>query len=821
MNHLYERELHLEEQAILGGIQRYRKHLENGQLAALPPGKTLYRGVIDAYAVAVEEFVVGVLEGNAKRKTVAALLLAETETHPVLAAAIAARRIINGLTNGGGEGLTAMAISIGGLIEEAAQWETFTQEQPKLARSLEAKISKMTTERYRRACMRHVQRNRTKAGSQTADWTRKQKLDVGAKLIEIFEDVSKYITVGRVTKGRAQVMVRPTEELLVALEDMHKRAELFSPMYMPMVVPPKDWTKMTDGGYVHGSIKRRPLVRTRGYDLLEEIGSVDMPEVYDAVNTVQNTAWRVNFGVLRVLEQVLDGGHSVAGIPSSEPIPMPERPAEVPEDVKLSDLSPEHKALIDDYRARKSAAHTAEGARRSRWITIQAQRGLASLFAQDEALFFPHYLDFRGRMYPLPTGMTPQGNDLGRALLEFADGLPLGENGGYWLAIQVANQWGQDKLPLDERAKWTVDHTDLILDSAFRPLDGHTFWLDADKPWGALAAAFEWAGFMIQGDDYVSHLPIAMDGTCSGLQHYSALLRDEIGGKAVNLTNDGVRHDIYGEVAEKVQALLRPKDCQGGDDSFRELGITWQSTWDGKVSRSLVKRPVMTYAYSVTAAGMRDQVVQEIKKDDLFAGVQPPVDPWAAAMFISTRIHYAIENTVVAASNAMSYLKEVAREVTDAGLPIKWRSPCGLPVIQRTWATESVQGKVMYAGQRVDVRFDEDLDRLDKRAQTSGVAPNFIHSMDAAHLMRTVNALRAEGVEHFAMIHDSFGTHAANTDLLNHVLREEFVRMYTEEDWLAKFAESQPVVATVEGLQLPAKGSLDLNQVLNSEFFFS
>jgi DNA-directed RNA polymerase len=818
MNDLYERELALEEQAILGGIQRYRKRLENGELASLPPGKTIYKSIIDEYAKAVDDFVTGVLEGKAKRKAPAALLLASIEAQPIIAASIAARRIINGMSGAGGrdgEGLVSLAISIGGLIEEAAQWEQFTNEQPKLARALEAKIAKMTTERYRRACMRHVQRSR--AQSQSADWTRKQKLDVGIKLVEIFQDVTKYIDVGRGGgRGRStQIMVRPTEVLLTALEDMHKRAELFSPMYMPMVVPPKEWTKMTDGGYIHGSIKRRPLVRTRGYDLLEDLATVDMPEVYAAVNTVQNTAWRVNYGVLRVLERVLDEGHAVAGIPSSEPVPMPERPTAVPEGVKLSDLSPEHKALIDDYRARKSQAHTEEGARRSRWITIQSQRGLASLYSQDEAMFFPHYLDFRGRMYPLPTGMTPQGNDLGRALLEFADGLPLGENGGYWLAVQVANQWGQ------HRVAWVVEHSDLILDSAFRPLEGHTFWLDADKPWGALAAAFEWAGFMIQGNDYVSHLPIAMDGSCSGLQHYSALLRDEIGGKAVNLTNDGVRHDIYGEVATRVEAVLRPDDCQSGDVSFRELGISWQSTWAGKVTRSLVKRPVMTYAYSVTASGMRDQIVQQIKADNTFADVQPPVDAWAASMFLCTRVHYAIEQTVVAASAAMEFLREAARVVTDTGMPIKWTSPCGLPVIQRTWATSSRKVDVMYGGQRVQVRFDEDLKELDKRAQSSGVAPNFIHSMDAAHLMRTVNAMRREGCEHFAMIHDSFGTHAANTDLLNHVLREEFVRMYTEADWLQRFADSQTTLAKVELPPVPPKGSLDLNQVLESEFFFS
>jgi DNA-directed RNA polymerase len=808
MTDLYERELHLEENAILGGIQRYRKRLANGELADLPPGKSIYRSAIEGYSFAIEEFVVNALEGKAGRKSSAASLIASSETQPIVAAAIASRRIINAMSSGGGEGLTSLAIEIGGLLEEAIQWEQFAQEQPKLARSLEQKISKMTTERYRRACVRHVQRGR----SNQTDWTKKQKLDVGLKLIELFEDATGYITVSR-ARGRAKTLVQPTDTLQTALEAMHKRAEVFSPVYMPMVVPPKDWTTPFNGGYIHGAIKRRPLVRTRGNDLLEEIANVHMPEVYEAVNTVQNTAWRVNYGVLRVLEQALEAGHEIAGLPSSEPVPLPERPQSVPEGVKRADLSPEHQVLLNDYIARKVKAHADEGARRSRHISVQLQLQLASLYAEDEAIYFPHYLDFRGRMYPLPTGMTPQGNDLGRALLEFADGLPLGETGGFWLAVQVANQWGQDKLPLEERVAWVVEHSDLILDSAFRPLEGHTFWLDADKPWGALAAAFEWAGFMIQGNDYVSRLPIAMDGSCSGLQHYSALLRDEIGGRAVNLTNDGVRHDIYSEVAERVEGIVASDVCQGGD--VDPMLPQW---WAGKVSRSIVKRPVMTYAYSVTASGMRDQIVQEVRKELKNAD---EVDPWALSMYLAQHVHGAIEGTVVAASHAMEFLQESSRLLTEAGMPIKWVSPCGLTVIQRTRATAGRQAEVMYGGKRVRLDYRDDTDKLDKRAQASGVAPNFIHSMDAAHLMRTANAMRREGCEHFAMIHDSFGTHAANTDLLNHVLREEFVRMYTEADWLQRFADSQATLAKVELPPVPKKGSLDLNQVLESEFFFS
>ena len=64
-------------------------------------------------------------------------------------------------------------------------------------------------------------------------------------------------------------------------------------------------------------------------------------------------------------------------------------------------------------------------------------------FAHAAAIYFPHSLDFRGRVYPIPdAGLTPQGNDLQKALLEFADGKPLGESGENWLAIHGANVLG-------------------------------------------------------------------------------------------------------------------------------------------------------------------------------------------------------------------------------------------------------------------------------------------------------------------------------------------------------------------------------------------
>ena len=68
-------------------------------------------------------------------------------------------------------------------------------------------------------------------------------------------------------------------------------------------------------------------------------------------------------------------------------------------------------------------------------------------------------------------------------------------------------------------------------------------------------------------------------------------------------------------------------------------------------------------------------------------------------------------------------------------------------------------------------------------------------------MMLPVSRLYAEGIRHFAMVHDSFGVHAGDIDLLHRVLREEFVRIYLPEP--------------------PPAGDLDIRQVIESPYFFA
>lgn len=73
---------------------------------------------------------------------------------------------------------------------------------------------------------------------------------------------------------------------------------------------------------------------------------------------------------------------------------------------------------------------------------------IAQSFKNTTNLYFPHNLDFRGRVYPIPPHLNHMGADINRGLLEFAEGKALGKDGLFWLKVHVANKIGKDKLPI-------------------------------------------------------------------------------------------------------------------------------------------------------------------------------------------------------------------------------------------------------------------------------------------------------------------------------------------------------------------------------------
>jgi len=805
-----ERQLELEAEALGMGALRYRKEkpmpwreeaARLSELTELPPGKELIRRAVPVLAKALEEDFEKVEAGEAGYKHSAYSRI--TGADPWALAYIACRVCINSLS--APAMLQTILVRVGQQVCDHLQFEELAQTSPGLYEVINRKLSRTTKGKTRARILRDATRY---SEVHWEEWDAHDKFRVGEFLVFRFID---YCNLMEVTDSnntrRSTKRLTPTARTQEWLDKAHSRSELMSPVLMPMVCKPRKWSNPLNGGYL---TIRRYLVKTLSAGYRDELFSIEMPEVYAALNSAQETGWRVNSRVLGVMRQVWDNGGALGKLPPREDAPLPARTWAEGEEPPEQDLK--------EWKAAAARIHEDNAKLYSKRVELVQKLWLAEKFEGEEAIYFPHSLDFRGRIYPMVSCLNPQGDDAAKGLLEFSEGKPLGDGGGYWLAVHIANLFGIDKVSLDERVQWVQDNEAAILDSALSPLDGERFWTTADKPYCALAACFEWFGFKAEGDEYISHLPIALDGSCSGLQHFSAMLRDAEGGSAVNLVPADKPGDIYSRVADRVEEKLQ------------DLDDPMAAAWVGKVSRKIAKRPAMTFAYSATRFGMANQILDELKKMDveLKKEGQPPylggVDNYKASVFIASVVYDAIRETVVAAATAMDWLRSVARVASQDKLPIRWTTPVGLPVIQDYRQSESKRHKVYYQGRRMRLTLATATTKLDVRAQGNGIAPNYVHSLDASHLMKVLNLCTHNDIHSLALVHDSFGTHASDTDALFTILRMAFVEQYTPEvleQFLEELKEQLPAKLIAKLPPLPAKGSLDLEAVLESDFCFA
>ena len=805
------RQLELEDESRSLGAERYRSQrplpwrTESSSVedeADLPPGRQLLKLAVEPYAEAISEFVTRILElkGSGKRPVAAKLL---SMVHPQEAAYLAGRVIVNGAA----QAWTAQSIAFSvseTLMHHVEMLNLKRSNKPGYAGLVKAQKRKGASSKKRAAIGQIM-----KAEGAKVSLTQEERLHTGMKCLELFCDTSGLFIMELVPGRRGKVYnVRPTEACRDWLEHQHARCEMLEPIHLPMVVRPRRWRSPTWGGY----LTKRPglrLVKQWNKPYHQELRWVDMEPVYRAVNNVQNTPWRINTHVLDVMRQVWDGGGNMGGLPSRDDAPIPARPADLPDE----------DPAMTQWRADAAATHQRNAQALSKRLAVSQRLWIAQKFADERAIYFPHELDFRGRIYPIPVGGPhPQGEDSAKALLEFADGVPLGPSGVGWLAVHLANLFGVDKVSFQDRLSWVFDHEALILDSAANPLDGERFWTTADSPYCALAACHEWAGYVAEGEDYVSRIPVALDGSNSGLQHFSAMLRDPVGGRAVNLIPADKPQDVYKEVATKAEAFVA-----GDKDPMAAV-------WRGKITRKIAKRPCMTYCYSATRFGMQGMILQTLREIDaeLADAGEPPhlggADNYQAALYMSHVLWAVISDVVSAASKAMEWLRAAAKVAGEYGLPVWWTTPMGLPVLQAYRSVTARRIDVHVGGKRVQITLAVDGETIDGRAQANGIAPNFVHSLDASHLQAVANAAVEDGIEHLAVIHDSFGTHAGNTHRLATILLRTFVDQYTP-DRLAQFRDelaSQLPPELVERLPpLPAVGSLDLSDVSRSEYMFA
>jgi DNA-directed RNA polymerase len=802
-NDSISRQVALEKEMSALGVSRYLKIKESGVETSLPPGQRLLRESVLPLVDAINAWIKDVRGGHARRYASIANKIEAVGIEEC--AYITQKRLIDALVVR--QRATAFSVHLGSDLELEIEFRELRNDAPKLFNHMQRTISKVTSERHRVTCMNMAKRL---AGVGNAGWSKDEKLKLGCKLLELSMQATGLteIDTRKLGVNKTTHYIVGTSKVREWLMKQHGTCQLLAPFNLPLVCQPKEWVSPFEGGYYTLPL---PLFMgvNRGY--LEGLENEYMPTVYKSINVLQRTAWRINTRILNTLKAIWDTGGDRAGVPLRDGEPIPTKPVDI-------DTNTEARKA---WRKQAAAAHEWNSRNLSKVLATVQKLWIADKYRDEAAIYFAWSLDWRGRAYAIGTSLTPQADDSGRALLEFSEGKPLGPSGAAWLAVHLANSWGNDKVSFEERIQWVEDNHAMIVSCAFDPLT-HKEWMDADAPFAFLAACFEWLGYTMEGDDYVSHLPVQVDGSCNGLQNYSAMLLDEVGGMATNLVPSDKPQDIYGLVAAEANRIIERDFCA------KHTAVAY--VFRGKITRKLTKRNTMTMPYSVTSYGMTEQLLEEFRKMESsgepfdFQGE----DMFGCASYLAKVNYEAIGTVVVAARRAMDWLKEVAKTVAKTGEPITWTSPVGLRVRQEYKEHTGERVRVTLGGKLVNFFINRDSARLNSRKQTSGIAPNFIHSCDAAHMMRTVATARNAGISNLSFIHDSFGTHAANMSELSQILRETFVTQYSG-DVLGEFhrqVSEQLVQAGRSDLlrelpPIPHKGTLNLNAVLGSRYFFA
>lgn len=541
------------------------------------------------------------------------------------------------------------------------------------------------------------------------------------------------------------------------------------PQFLPMLCKPKPWTTSNDGGYF---LRRSQLLRSKGAPEQSAYAKAaaangNMPAVLEGLNNLGQTAWTVNTRLLKTLTEVWNTREEFLEIPP------------VLADVEFPPKPSEECEAVEYFRWRRECTEAANlfNKYRSMRADMNYKLEIARAFV-GERIFFPHSLDFRGRAYPIPPHFNHLGNDMARGLLKFWTGKQLGDEGLRWLKIHVCNLTGNDKISLDERVKYTEEHIDQIIDSAEHPLDGDKYWQTVDKPWQFLASAIELSEALKLDDptQYVSHQPIYQDGTCNGLQHYAALGGDVEGARHVNLIPADRPSDIYTIVSRIVLDNVK-KDCtEGNTTALACVDI---------ISRKIVKQTVMTSVYGVTYVGARGQIRRRLKEIDFDENMIAPV-----SQYLTVKVFAAIRELFDGAHAIQDWLALAAKRVSksvrmDIDVDDKtkflssviWTTPLGLPVVQpyRVSYLKAVRTNL----QTLMINDPYEVKTVDPRRQAQGFPPNFVHSLDATHMLMSANRCSEKELS-FASVHDSYWTHACDVPVMNKILREEFVKLHTK-----------------------------------------
>jgi DNA-directed RNA polymerase len=727
-----------------------------------------------------------------------------------------------------GASLTSALTKIGKRVELEVWALGLKEHDSKLSKRIETKVTKdHSSEVYRIKAAKIIAK---KAGYEFEKWTEERRVKVATVILNAILEYSSVFDVWEQKRPRNTIRrIGLTPAASNQLANMDHQCSWQEPMLAPLIVPPKTWTSFNSGCYMDDvTAGMVPLVRSASPEQRKAVQhqlAQGTPLYVEALNALQATPLKINTYVLDVVNKLWDQGIAFGKFPRKHHMEHLKRP-EAWDD--MDDFAKKGWSL--KARAVREKNREIDGS-----IAMMTQDlGTANDLAKFDSFWLGWNFDFRGRVYPV-SHFSYHRDDHIKAVFNLARGKTMDADAVSWLAVHIANVGDFDKISkqsLDARIAWVEDNSENLYQVGRDPIATFDYWSKADKPFQFLAACHELANYMDVGPDYVCSLPPQLDGTNSGVQHYAAASLNKEDGKMVNLVPADKPQDIYQSVADSVLCKL--------NESKEPEAELWL---DYGVSRTTVKRNTMTYGYSSGKYGFGDQLYDDVMRpldDQVMRGTltDHPFgieerDQKKSCSFLAGINYQSIQEVISSAAQGMKFFQDIAGALAHENKGVRFETPIGFPVFQQYshWDVKKVKIYLFDRDAKVKQRTQisirtKPVQKIDKRKAKSAVSPNIIHSMDSAHLLMTVLLAKDNGVEDFFMIHDSFGTLPADTNMMYQAVRRTFVDIYSNWCLYESFFKQATSNLSYTGLanlnvQVPEKGDLDLNQVIESEYCFS
>jgi len=688
--------------------------------------------------------------------------------------------------------ITNVCESIGRAIEDECQMRHYETHAPGLLNTLKKNYWHKSIGTQQKLVVIRTLMNRYEV-KQWTTWNTNVRIKLGAWLLDCIMQSSQWFMKQRIRQGRkTSIFVVPTPEFMDIKDQVMTNAELFAPLAWPMLIPPKDWSNETAGGYMLNEVMH-------GHDLVRKTNDCpiqgETPLAF--LNKIQKVAYTLNDFTITVARTLQIKGVTVGKFLPIVHYDLPPKPVDIAT----------NKEARQGYRRAAAEVMNKQAAEFRKSCRTRMTMEAVERFSKYERFYIPWSFDYRGRAYPIPAFLTPQDTDFGKSLIRSADESYITESGKKWLAFQVATTYGLDKATMTERLSWTNENIPLITRVAIDPIDNIGDWEGADEPWQFLAACEEYYACVCSQSRLTTGLFVATDATCSGLQILAGLARDKKTAQLVNVLPSDRPQDAY-----KVVADIAKPNCPM---HIREV-----------MDRKVVKRTVMTIPYNAkpysNRSYIRDALLEkgiEIDKEDLTVTVQAVRDAMQKVVPGCLQVMKWIEDEVSKAIKRGEHgwipcpTKEEPdkKRLAPINTELGWITPSGFVVNQRCMKKKVEVFNLQLLGRcQIDVATDDSIE-VDINRHRAATAPNLIHSLDASLLHLSIDKFDKP----IALIHDSVLTQSVDMDELSAIIRETYMHLFAEHDYLNDFA--QQIGAETEP---PIIGDLKPESVINSTYFF-